>query len=153
MLASGSDDRTIRLWNISPSLNQDAQAGHSLNILQGHTNVIMSICFSPNGRALASGSTDWTVRLWDTDTGHCLHVLSGHMTTVRSVTFSPDGRTLVSGSIDETIKFWDVQTGECIRTLRADRPYERMNITGATGLTEAQRITLCALGAIEEKTG
>jgi hypothetical protein len=52
--------------------------------------------------------------------------------------------------MDETIKLWDVQTRGCLRTLRADRPYERMNISGTTGLTEAQRATLKALGAIEE---
>ncbi|HMN31442.1 MAG TPA: hypothetical protein PKE45_25055, partial [Caldilineaceae bacterium] len=89
------------------------------------------------------------VRLWDSHTGQCLHMLQGHVNEVRSVCFSPDGRLLASGSYDETIKLWDVQTGECLRTLRSDRPYERMNISGATGLTEGQRATLKVLGAIE----
>ncbi len=70
---------------------------------------------------------------------------------VWSVAFSPDGCTLASGSQDETIKLWDVQTGECLKTLRPDRPYERMNITGVTGLTEAQKATLRALGAVENE--
>ncbi|MCI0529963.1 MAG: hypothetical protein L0Y56_21170, partial [Nitrospira sp.] len=69
---------------------------------------------------------------------------------VWSLAFSPDGGTLVSGSEDETIKFWDVRTGECRKTLRSDRPYERMNITRVTGLTEAQRTTLKTLGVIEQ---
>jgi WD40 repeat protein len=62
-----------------------------------------------------------------------------------------DDNMVVSGSIDGTIKLWDIHTGECIRTLRPPRPYEGMNITGATGLTDAQRETLKQLGAIEEQ--
>jgi len=57
---------------------------------------------------------------------------------------------LLSGSFDETLRFWDLQTSECLKTLRAERPYEGMNIRGTTGLTAAQRSTLIALGAIEE---
>jgi WD40 repeat protein len=55
----------------------------------------------------------------------------------------------VSCSQDETIKLWDITTGECLKTLRSSRLYEGMNITGATGLTGLQRITLKALGAVE----
>ena len=70
-----------------------------------------------------------------------------------SVTFSSDNHTLDSSSQDETIKLWDVRTGECLKTLRADRPYEGMNITGVTGLTEATMATLKALGAVEFGSG
>jgi WD40 repeat protein len=58
---------------------------------------------------------------------------------------------LASGSKDETIKLWDVSTGECLKTLRSNRPYEGMNITGVTGLTSAQKATLLALGAVEDE--
>jgi WD40 repeat protein len=68
---------------------------------------------------------------------------------VLSVAVSPQGTTIASGSYDETIKLWDFNTGECLKTLRAARPYEGMNITGVTGLTEAQKATLKALGAVE----
>ena len=64
-----------------------------------------------------------------------------------SVTFSPQGDTLVSGSSDETIKLWNRETGICQQTWRLERFYEGMNITGVKGLTEAQKATLCALGA------
>ena len=76
--------------------------------------------------------------------------LQGLTQWVWSMAFSPDGKMLATGSEDQTIKFWNVQTGECIKTLRPDRPYERMNITGVTGLTEAQKASLKALGAIDE---
>jgi WD40 repeat protein len=59
-------------------------------------------------------------------------------------------QTLASGSADEIIKLWDVQTGKCLKTLRSDRPYEGMNIIGVTGITEAQKATLKALGAVEQ---
>ena len=76
-------------------------------------------------------------------------MLQGHTSEVWSVAWSPDGQTLASGSTDETIKFWDIQTGECKKTLRSDRLYEGMNISGVTGLTPAQKATLFVLGAVE----
>jgi WD40 repeat protein len=106
------------------------------------------VAFSPDGRLLASGSFDHMVRLWDVHTGQGFKTLSGHTGWIWSVAFSPDGRLLASGSADATIKLWDVQTGECLKTLQPERPYERMNITGVTGLTGAQIATLKALGAV-----
>ncbi|GIK38370.1 MAG: hypothetical protein BroJett011_22030 [Chloroflexota bacterium] len=143
LLASGSEDQTVRLWDLRDT-------GQSLKTLAGHTHPVSSVAFSPDGRLLASGSLDQTVRLWDLrDTGQSLKTLSGHSNWVWSVAFSPDGRLLASGSADATIKIWDVQTGECLKTLQPERPYERMNITSATGLTKAQKAALRALGAIE----
>ncbi|MEZ4663857.1 MAG: BTAD domain-containing putative transcriptional regulator [Caldilineaceae bacterium] len=140
-LASGSEDRTIRLW--------DVPSGQPRQILTGHTSRVWSVAFSADGRLLASGGADNTVRLWDPATGQLLYTLMGHTNRVKGVAFSPDGATLVSSSADETMKLWSVESGQCLKTLRSDRPYERMNITGITGVTAAQKQALKALGAVE----
>ncbi|NER25787.1 MAG: NACHT domain-containing protein, partial [Symploca sp. SIO1C2] len=140
-LASGSDDRTLKLWNV--------QTGKCLQTLQGHTKAIHSVTFSPDSQILASSSDDHTIRLWDIHNGQCQQILQGHTNGVRTVAFSPNGQMLASGSRDGTIKFWDIQTGECIKTLRSPRPYEGMKITGVTGLTETEKTSLKALGAVD----
>ncbi|WP_404790693.1 NB-ARC domain-containing protein [Altericista sp. CCNU0014] len=147
-LVSGSFDRTIRLWEL--------KSGECIQVLQGHTSGVWSIALSPDGQTLASGSGDRTVRLWNLQTGNCLNVLHEHTSGVTSVIFSPVDaslpsgidRVVLSGSDDRTIKLWDVATGRCMKTLMGDRLYEGMNIQGAIGLTNAQKSTLRALGAL-----
>ncbi len=102
-------------------------------VLEGHTRDVNSVAFSPDGKTFASGSSDKSIGLWETDTGNSfatievetidrhgtfLHTLEGHTGRVRSVVFSPDGTLLASGSWeDETIRLWNTTTGEHIRTL------------------------------------
>lgn len=86
--------------------------------LQGHFRPVTSISFSPNGKTLASGSRDMTIKLWNVETGMQTRTLQGHSDQIDSVTYSPDGKILASSSDDETIKLWDVATGREIRTLQ-----------------------------------
>ena len=83
----------------------------------GHSFVVNSVAFSPDGRTLASGSTDTTIKLWEVTSGRELRTLARHSQEVTSVTFSPDGRTLASGSSDQTVKLWDVASGRELRAL------------------------------------
>jgi len=109
------------------------------------------VAFSPDGKTLASGSYAQTVRLWGVSSGQCLHTLQGHSHWVPSVAFSPDGKILASSDYDGTIKLWNIWMGECFKAVRSERPYERMIITGVMGLTDAQKATLRALGAIDNQ--
>ncbi len=76
--------------------------------LRGHGNVVHRVTVSPDGRTLASGSHDRTIRLWDARTSAPLGVLSGHADQIRALSFSPDGRALASASYDGTVRLWDV---------------------------------------------
>ncbi|MEH1886537.1 WD40 repeat domain-containing protein, partial [Nostoc sp.] len=88
-----------------------------VNTLEGHSSKVNSVIFSPDGKILASGSLDKTIKLWDISTGKAIKTLTGHSRWVWGVVFSPDGKTLASGSNDNTIKLWDVSTGKAIKTL------------------------------------
>ncbi len=110
-LASGSDDGTVRLWDVATH----QQIGRPLT---GHTGGVTSVAFSRDGKTLASGSDDGTVRLWDVATHR---QIGGPLTApttrafvfraVMSVAFSPDGKTLASSRLDGTVRLWDVLDG------------------------------------------
>ncbi|ARI81869.1 WD40 repeat domain-containing protein [Microcystis aeruginosa] len=93
------------------------------NRLEGHNSRVNSVSFSRDGKTLATGSDDGTIKLWDVETGQEIRTLSGHNGKVNSVSFSPDGKTLATGSEDKTIKLWNVETGEEIGTLSGHDGY------------------------------
>ena len=104
LIASGSNDNTVRLWN--------ANTGIHMHTLSGHVADVNTVSFSPDGQLIASGSDDNTVRIWNANTGILLHTLSGHAANVNSVSFHPEGQLIASGSDDHTVRIWGVSTGE-----------------------------------------
>jgi WD40 repeat protein len=142
--ATGGDDHMIRLWDVA--------TGKCLNIFTGHTNQVISLLFSANGNQLISSSADKTIRIWNLKTGECTDILEQHQHWVWSLAqvldHGKDEGFLLSSSQDETIKIWNLQDRSHLKTLRCPLPYEKSIITNTTGLTEAQKMTLQALGAI-----
>ena len=102
-IVSGSDDKSVRVW--------DASTGVELKELKGHTRSVNSVAFSSDGTRIVSGSSDNSVRVWDALMGVGLKELKGHTGWVNSVAFSSDGTRIVSGSYDNSVRVWDVSTG------------------------------------------
>jgi WD40 repeat protein/energy-coupling factor transporter ATP-binding protein EcfA2 len=103
---------------VNDALQKVLLEGREYNRLLGHNDRVYSVSFSSDGKTLASGSGDNTIKLWNVETGKEIRTLTGHNGGVSSVSFSSDGKTLASGSGDNnTIKLWNVETGKEIRTL------------------------------------
>lgn len=106
---SGSDDNTIKLW--------DMLEGQCRQTLSGHGNTVHALCLSRDGEFAVSASADKTARVWDLGTGACRYVLEGHTAAVRSVSLSDDGRFALTASDDKTLRLWDLDTGQSVRVL------------------------------------
>src|SRR6476661_7050801 len=115
--ASAETTKHIR-GRVIAALQQAVSAVKERNSLEGHSNSVRSVAFSPDGLTLASASFDNTIKLWNLQTQKSIATLTGHRNSVRSVAFSPDSKTLASASFDNTIKLWNVETQKPIATLR-----------------------------------
>ncbi|MFV2069977.1 MAG: WD40 repeat domain-containing protein, partial [Pirellulales bacterium] len=109
--AFSPDGRTFALSQEDNFLLYDATSGERLHRLQGHQNSANCMAFSPNGRWLATGSSDRTIRIWDVRTGQTRHVIAAHREKIYAIVFSPDGRTIVTGDERGTLAFSHVKTG------------------------------------------
>ncbi|KAJ3078743.1 protein with putative role during mitosis, partial [Quaeritorhiza haematococci] len=111
VLASASEDATIKIW--------DYESGEFERTCKGHTKAVMGLAFDGRGEKLVSCSADLTIKIWDTlNSYNCIRTLHGHDHSVSSVSFLPPrGDLIVSSSRDKTIKVWEVASGFCVRTL------------------------------------
>ncbi len=137
-LASASFDTTVRIWDFNRR-----QCAH---ILAGHNTPVAAVAYSPDGQSLISGGFDCTLRIWDVRGGFCRKVIKEHLGLISSLLWFKE--IIISASFDESIKLWDAR-GNSHTSLVAHRPYEGMEISGVTGLSDAEKATLKALGAVE----
>ncbi len=129
----------------------------SVRTFRGHTDLVNSVVFSPDGHRALSGSSDNTLRLWDLATGKTLRTFKGHWSSVNSVAISPDGRRALSGSGDDTLRLWDLATGKTLRTFKghtdwvssvAISPDGRRALSGSGGFDNTLRLWDLATGKI-----
>ncbi len=114
---SGSDDGTVKLWDLT--------TGEPVRTFLGHEDYVQAVAVSPDGATIASGSDDATVRLWDVESGKEVHTFVGHANWVTGVAFTPGADRVVSASADGTVRVWDVDSGYAVHTLRGHEGFVR----------------------------
>jgi WD40 repeat protein/transcriptional regulator with XRE-family HTH domain len=138
---SGSAGGELFVW--------DVESGERMCALAGHPRMVYAVAWGPNEDVLISGDGAGILRWWNIQSGECLQIREAHQGAIQSLRRSPDGTKLASCGDDGALIVWDLHTGAYLQTLRRDRPYERMDISGLRGITPAQRASLIALGAVD----
>lgn len=116
-LVFSPDDQQLAIASHEVVQLCEAKTGSALQTLKGHAQDVSSVAFSPDGKLLASGSNDRTIKLWDMKTGATLHMMEEHSSIVYCVAFAPNNQHIASASSDNTVSLWNVKSGG-VRTLK-----------------------------------
>jgi WD40 repeat protein len=127
----------------------DTQSWKLIRALDDPNELVFSVAWSTDGERLVSAGSDGMLHWWNLQDGECILQRQGHDGPVQSLRASPDNRLLASCGDDGAIRIWEMDTGAHVTTLRRDRPYERLDITGIQGCTDAEKLTLKMMGAVE----
>jgi WD40 repeat protein len=143
-LASGDYDAMITLW--------DLESGDCLQTWQEHEFAqVYSLAWNPEGTQIASAASDSTVRIWSVQTGTCEQVIQGDNHGM-ALDWHPTKNWLAIAFLEQPIQLLDIQTRATLHHFQSHLPYEGMNITGIKGISEGQKVSLKALGAIDNRS-
>ena len=141
IIATGSGDKLVKLW--------DTATGQFIRTLSGHSGAVMSLDFSPDGTMLVSGGLDGDIRIWEVATGLRLKSWSENGTKlepIKAVVFSPDGKFIASGGYDSVVRVWDIATAE----LKVDHRHHSSQITGLAFLSNNEVISTSHDGTVRQ---
>ncbi|MEO1621200.1 MAG: NB-ARC domain-containing protein [Cyanobacteria bacterium J06632_3] len=139
-LLAAAQDAEVAIWHTAD--------GSVYQRLQGHREAVRSLIFTLDGQHLLSGTIDGNLKLWNINTGECLRTATDYSDLICSIALHPDGQSFMTNSIEPQLRLQQIKTGSTLKTFQLPRPYDRMNIEGATGITSAQRNALQNLGAV-----
>lgn len=126
----------------------DPVSGERVATVADHPTGLEGVVWGADERTVVSGTIYGTLRWWDLSNGACIATRSDHLGKIVSLRRSPNASVLASFDMEGAITLWDLRSGNYLRTLRQDRPYERMNISGIQGLSDDQQAALSSLGAV-----